>query len=476
MKKLLFAILAVIVSAGGFVGIVAARYEPKFGPSVYAGKVEISNLTPSEAARKLRLWWETEKLNPVPLESEYLKASIPKMTPSKFGIVLDDAGTVAQIPPEGFWDDAKAKVGGTPQSPVKVQILFKTVPTDLTGFKKEILALLPKSKPASVSYENGAILLQKEVSGLTLDEKLLPSLVQTALQEGGAVNLPIMEAPKHVSDEQLAQIKELVSTFSTHFPVSQTSRNNNLKVAASKLNGVILLPGERVSFNSTVGQRTIEAGFKEAPVYKNGKHDKGIGGGICQVSTTLFNASLFANLKIVERHNHSLPVAYVPLGRDATVDYGTLDLVLENPYPTPIAISSDFKPGTLTFRILGTKDPTLEVKLYTNGRKDWSHPMQVVQDKSLKPGEVEVVEKGASGHSIRTFRQVFHNGVLEKTEFIGNSYYKGGPRIIAVNGALPAPKPKAAGSPSTGGTAGHLQPPAQTTLGRPAGPGGLNRP
>jgi len=167
-----------------------------------------------------------------------------------------------------------------------------------------------------------------------------------------------------------------------------------------------LAPGEKLSFNKTVGRRTIENGFKLAGVYKAGKHDLGIGGGICQVSSTLYNAVLLSDLKVLRRQNHSMPVAYLPVGRDATVDYGSIDLVFENTMSTPVAISSSYTPGRLTFRVLGKKDPSISVKILSIGHRSWDTGVKTVMDPTLPAGKRLIVEKGSRGHSVSTYRLV----------------------------------------------------------------------
>jgi vancomycin resistance protein YoaR len=202
------------------------------------------------------------------------------------------------------------------------------------------------------------------------------------------------------------------------------------------------MPGQQVSFNQTVGRRTVQGGFKTAPVLKNGRHDFDIGGGICQVSSTMYNAALFANLKVVMRNNHSLPSAYVPLGRDATVDWGTLDLVISNPLEQPVAISSTFQTGKLTFRVLGKKDPSIKVKVFTDNEDSWGRGEQTIIDRSLKPGTRRVIEKGSNAHSCDTYRVVYKDGVEIKREHLNHSLYGGCPRTVAYNPAAPVgPKP-----------------------------------
>ena len=230
---------------------------------------------------------------------------------------------------------------------------------------------------------------------------------------------------------------DLVAEYTTRFPTSNRPRCANIKLASSKLNGVLVMPGERLSFNGTVGERTLRGGFQLAGVYKQGKHDVGVGGGICQVSTTLYNASLFANLRIRQRSNHSLPVAYVPLGRDATVDYGSLDLVVENTTKAPIAVVNTYVPGRLTFRILGRKDPGLTVKIVQEGQRSWDMPVETHLDRSLPVGARRIVEPGSRGHAVQTFRLVYENGKLVRRQSLGRSTYGGGTEVVAVGPAKP---------------------------------------
>ena len=130
-----------------------------------------------------------------------------------------------------------------------------------------------------------------------------------------------------------------VYTFETEFGNSSRNRVNNIRTAARKLNGAVILPGEEFSFNHRVGARTVKAGYNVAPIIIQGKKEKGVGGGVCQVSTTLYNAALKAGFEITERHEHTREVGYVEPGQDATVSYGHADLKLLNTTSRPFVIS-----------------------------------------------------------------------------------------------------------------------------------------
>lgn len=164
---------------------------------------------------------------------------------------------------------------------------------------------------------------------------------------------------------------DLLSSFSTKYSVGATARTTNLKLAASKINGTVLMPGETFSYNKVVGARTIAAGYKEAPIYVSGEVVDGLGGGICQITSTLYNAVVYANLDIVERTNHQFVPSYVTASRDATVVYGSLDFKFKNNRNYPIKINCSVSGGIANFQIFGLKqddDYDVEISSYETGR------------------------------------------------------------------------------------------------------------
>lgn len=157
---------------------------------------------------------------------------------------------------------------------------------------------------------------------------------------------------------------DLLSEFSTKYAASNKNRTTNLILASKKINGTVLMPGETFSYNKVVGARTIAAGYKEAPIYVSGRVEDGIGGGICQITTTLYNAVLYANLDIVERSNHQFVPSYAGPSRDATVVYGAIDFKFKNNRDYPIKITCSVSGGIANFKIWGLKsDNDYEVQI-----------------------------------------------------------------------------------------------------------------
>ncbi len=171
-----------------------------------------------------------------------------------------------------------------------------------------------------------------------------------------------------------------ISSFSTKYQYSMPERKHNIKLSASKLDGVVIKSGETLSFNKTVGKRTEENGYKVATVIENGVYTGGVGGGVCQTSTTLYNAVLRAGLKVVEVHPHTLSPEYVDASFDAMVSSEGSDFVFKNIYPYPVKISAVASGDTLSVKIYSTKKiDGLEILPYNAVVKTISPPETVTK-------------------------------------------------------------------------------------------------
>jgi len=434
IKRLSFAAIGVAGLA------LPITYVSRQAPTIHAGTtvsgIPVGGLVQEEAQKKLRTWWEAQKLTPVTIHTK-IPIQLAPLTPGQLGVAFDDVATVASLPLSSLMDQASQVTGQTVE-PKDFLPKFKVVGAVPPALKASIEKQLPAVKPAVVRYEKGQILLAKETPGYSADLTHLPEDVAAAIPESlraklpVTVEIPIKELPKVVPDEALASIREVVSSYSTTFQASNRPRTTNLSLAAKCFPGIIVMPGQTISYNQIVGERTAARGYKEAGVFVNGRLDSGLGGGICQVSSTLYNAALLANLKIVERQNHSIPVVYVPLGRDSTVSYGSIDLRLRNDGKLPVAIASEMHPGRLTFRVFGTKVPGLEVSIEKSDAQTKPITVQTKADPSLPAGVKKVVEKGSPRKTVVTYRIVKIDGTVVKRERLGMSAYGGLPTVVAV--------------------------------------------
>ena len=224
---------------------------------------------------------------------------------------------------------------------------------------------------------------------------------------------------------------QILGTFSTTYNTSNQNRITNLKLASEKIDGTIILPGETFSYNKVVGERTIAKGYKEAAVYAGGKVVDGIGGGICQLSSTLYNSVLYANLEITSRSNHRFLTSYVTAGRDATVSWGTIDFCFKNTRSYPIKITSEVKNGVVTTSIYGIREEKeYEVVIESKVTEVIPYSTKYVKDSTLKEDEEEIVQYGANGAKSETYKIVKYNGIVVSRKQISSDIYSPLERIV----------------------------------------------
>lgn len=223
---------------------------------------------------------------------------------------------------------------------------------------------------------------------------------------------------------------DLLAEFSTNYNASNKARTTNLRLASNKINGTVIMPGEVFSYNTIVGKRTIAAGYQEAPIYQNGQVVDGLGGGICQISSTLYNAVVYANLEIVERRNHMFIPSYVKASRDATVVYGSTDFKFKNNRNYPIKIICSVSSGVCKFQIFGLKQADdYEVEIQTKITGSIPYTTQYVTGTGKKAGTV--VQSGKKGTTSEAYKILKRNGQVIATELLSKDTYKPMNRLIA---------------------------------------------
>lgn len=222
-----------------------------------------------------------------------------------------------------------------------------------------------------------------------------------------------------------------LATYSTTYNGSNYNRSTNLRLSAAKINGVVLMPGEEFSYNKTLGQRTAAAGYKPAAAYVGGKVVNEYGGGICQTSSTLYNTVLLANLDVTSRSNHCYVSSYVPISRDATVSWGTLDFKFKNNRKYPIKIRAYASNGVVKVDILGVKqDDDYEVSIESKTVSSIKYSTQYEEDASLEEGKEKVTQSGVNGSIGEAYKVLKQNGKVVSRTLISRDRYSAKPQII----------------------------------------------
>jgi vancomycin resistance protein YoaR len=289
--------------------------------------------------------------------------------------------------------------------------------------EKASLALLAIKASHDVSPINAYLDLEErkihdDRPGQGLDVWASLSGLEAAARQGAArVELVNVAVPAAVTRQTLGidDISTVMGHHLTRFPVTDRDRNFNLKLAASKLDGVVLKPGEEWSFNAQVGERSEKEGYKIAHVITAGEMVDGLAGGTCQISTTLFGAAFFAGLDIVKTINHSRPSAYTPLGFDATVVWPNTDLKLKNPYEFPVVIHYRVANGEALVEILGKPRPYDKVVFERHILESTPFPTEERLDEEMPKDATSIDQAGFDGYKLERFRRFYQDGKLVKS-------------------------------------------------------------
>lgn len=272
---------------------------------------------------------------------------------------------------------------------------------------------------------DGGVNITPEIIGISIDRTIMDKIIDENRNNSESYTIPaVITYPQITSAYLEAEFTDtVIGTYSSNYGSSTLNRKSNISLASSKINSFVLNPGETFSFNNVVGPRTAETGFKEAHVYSGNKVVEGIGGGICQVSSTLYIAVVKADLEIVYRTNHSIPVSYVPLGCDATVSYGTIDFKFKNNKDTPIKIECIADGTNLTVNIYGRKKYLKDISIEASKISDVDYSVSETVDENLSHGERKVIEKGSKGSIYESYKVTKENGIEIKREFLAKSTY-----------------------------------------------------
>ena len=265
--------------------------------------------------------------------------------------------------------------------------------------------------------------IEPEAAGRRIDEDSLAKAL-LSLGDGRKIDLPLQSLSPQVTAAELAESYRLLSEFSTSFKGSTLGRKNrvnNMALAVERINGVVVAPGEEFSMNQTILDRTKENGYYLAPAIRNGAYEKEYGGGGCQVSSTLFNAAMMADLTITERHHHSWPMTYVPIGRDATISTGYKDFRFVNSTAGDLIIfaSLDRSAKTVTVRLYGLKSGDFD-HIKVTSKRTGSLPAKgtkVLLDESLPAGSRVEERKERRGKTSETYKEYYdETGALLRRE------------------------------------------------------------
>lgn len=353
------------------------------------------------------------------------------ITPGKPGLGID-------------LDIARAAFHNNLAARKQVSVEVKLTDADPADIDIEELYKMTYRAPVDAHYERsgGSVIVVAHKDGREIDKQQAAAALKELRPGGPPIKIPYITLAASVTENQLNKrfFADTLGSFSTKYVTANKTRSNNIAIATSKINGTILLPGEEFSYNKTVGPRTYERGFQDASIYENNRMVDGVGGGICQVSSTLYAAVLYADLQVVERHEHSLEIHYAPLGMDATVAWGSLDFRFKNNTGAPLKIVATASGGVNSIKIMGTNpNPGRVIKINTEVVSTTPYTVREIPDPNLPAGKRVEESVGFKGHVVNTYKVIYQNGKQIESKFLHKSVYTMAPKVVRV-GTGPAPQ------------------------------------
>ncbi|OGO84816.1 MAG: hypothetical protein A2Y24_04875 [Clostridiales bacterium GWE2_32_10] len=439
-KKLKIFLLGLVILIVSFIGIAAFKLNEiintvnsdKIYTKITINDVDVSGLSKDEAFKKV-LESDT-KVFSVPILNIYYK-DINKdlyyddiMASNNVQELIDKAYDIGR---EGALFDRYAVITKLKKTPQNFQIsylpdkekIFKTI--DSLKEKIEttpINATMKKDKMQSFVVTPGK-------TGTQINKDKTFEAIQNAIKKKESkVKIIVDSINPQYTKNALAEIQTPLATYTTKFNRYDKSRTNNLQVATSFIDSSLVKPGETFSVNNAIKSRTAANGYQSAHVIVNGQLVDGIGGGICQVATTLYNAVMIADLKVVERHNHSLTSTYVSPGRDATVSGSYLDFKFQNTTNKQLYIQGYLDGGTLTYTIYGDAAAVPKNRIdfeYAVVKRISPPPEKVTEDPTMDLGKRKVTTKAKEGMVVKLYKLIYDaNNVLLKKEYVSQSTYR----------------------------------------------------
>ncbi|EML6500146.1 VanW family protein [Clostridioides difficile] len=443
-KKLVIAIGAVALVVIIFIGIMCIQFKgEKIAKNTYVNGVNIGKLTKSQAKQELAKKYKLENV-----EFNYNDKSW-KVKSKDLNLSTDLDKTVENAynlnRKSGFFGNLSktisANFGKKSNLVVVINYDKNKLKAEMEKIAKEIDVDV---KDATLDISGEKVKVIPDSDGLKMDISKSMENFDNQTKKGNYKNELVVKAtPAKVKKEQLANIDTNLGTYSTTFKTSQINRSINIKLATDNISNVLLMPGETFSFNKHTGKRSKENGYKSAPVIMEGEMEEDYGGGVCQVSSTLYNSVLYAGLEIVNVKNHTIPSSYVPKGRDATVADSGIDFLFKNNLKHPVYIKNYVSGNQIVCNIYGSAEDKQNITISTKLDGVSQTTMKRVNDPTMPKGKEKVDKSGRNAYSVSTYRTFNDaNGKKIKTEKIANSYYPKKEGIILVGTMEPKPEEK----------------------------------
>ncbi len=399
----------------------------KIFPNVFINNINVGRLTPREAGLKINKWLEKQSVEFI-IQLSY-NDNIWDLTHEDMELhyLVDDSIEKAyKVGREGNCFYRIRTVLKLKKDPRIIKLMPSYNLSKIENIIDEISKTINKSPiNAKIERKNGNFIITKEVTGMDVDREVLRYNVLVAIDnfDSALIGIEVEDTIPKIREEDLNNIEDLIGGAVTAFNSQNRGRTENIKISVNAIDNTVLMPGEEFSFNDSTGPRSAEAGYKEASIIVGGEFTTGIGGGVCQVSTTLYQAALKSDMEITSRRNHGLPVSYVPMGQDATVSYGYIDLKFKNNKKYPIYIEGFVSGGEVYIKLYSKKTDNIHINLKSEILEVIEPEMQIKKDGSMYLSERKISKSGSRGYRVETYKVYLQEGGEIKKELVSRDYY-----------------------------------------------------
>lgn len=447
-KRLIYYSLIILALAAAGVGSASAILfrGAEIYPSVFIGEIDVGRLTKDDAALKVNEYFNARKGTPLVIlsvEGQLWPIYAADIDAQYFAPdMIDKAFLVARE--------------GHPLQRIRERYLVmqqkKTIPFQINYDLEKLSALIRKISDhyhqppinASMQRINGHFATRDHQLGRNLPADSVVHALNDAIRQewGSTVALNVEITIPHILTDDITMIAKEWTSYNTEFNNKDLNRTENITIAASSVNGTILKPGDVFSFNNIVGLRSKDKGYKDAPAYIQGKLVMDVGGGVCQVTSTLYNSTLLANLEIIERSSHFRPPGYVPIGMDATVADNALDFSFKNNSASAIYIECEVYGNQLGVRIFGADiKQRPDVQILTTGQEIFDAKTIIKQDAELPLGQQVIEQEEQKGYKVTTIRVVSQDNRELRREVLSQDEFVPVDKIIRVGTKIASTKP-----------------------------------
>lgn len=444
MKKfvrlgLLLSLVFALAGTGSREVLAKGNEEQTIHKGVYVDEIDLSGMTVAEAKREVADYVSQLEEETLTLEifDEQLQVTLGELGLECTNLdVIDEA---AQLGKKGNIIKRYKERKDLEHEKKVYKLEWVLAPEQVRDYvTTECVKFDSEAKDATLKRVNGSFEIVDGNTGTKLDvdgsvQMIMDFIENEWNKENGTITLPVETDYPRGSEEELSRVKDVLGTFTTSYSTSGPSRSQNVANGAKLINGTVLYPGDTFSAYEVVSPFTTENGYEMAGSYLNGKVVDSLGGGICQVSTTLYNAVLLSELEVVERSNHSMIVTYVDPSADAAIAGTYKDFKFKNNTEAPVYIEGTTANKQITFTIYGEETrPANRTIKYVSQTLSTTEPGVVIVADPGQPIGYRIVEGAHRGIQAELYKHVYVNGVEESVTKVNKSTYNASPRTVVV--------------------------------------------